>query len=218
MKKTFLIILFCSLTVLIAGITVFILWQTDAFVFDRSAQIHANHATWKGRNYSPISGQYSEGKTLAKDKDSGWKIIEVEEDPSHTFISIRSFLDDYLMVADDYEVPTSGELTTAYWNRTYITDTEFLHAVSQIAAQRTTSFTYKTDGIERLTDTQQMKKLYFAYEDCPIATNYIGYLGKVNGEWVMTTEISQADYPNPYFVSCYKIPEEYWDILSEHFR
>ena len=35
------------------------------------------------------------------------------------------------MVADDYTVPANGELTTISWNGTYITDTEFLTAVSR---------------------------------------------------------------------------------------
>ena len=67
-----------------------------------------------------------------------------------------------------------------------------------------------------------MRELWFAYEGCPVATNYMGYMGKVNGEWVITTEIFQtteSDDPSPpqYSVSCYKIPSEYWDILSKYF-
>ena len=47
-------------------------------------------------------------------------------------------------------------------------------------------------------------------------------MGKVNGEWVITTYISQDtrnEYgsPTPYSVSCYTIPSEYWDIISIYF-
>ena len=74
------------------------------------------------------------------------------------------------MVADDYTVPANGELTTISWNGTYITDTEFLTAVSNIDAQKATSFTYQTYGIYELNDNQHMRELYFAYENCPVTT------------------------------------------------
>ena len=73
------------------------------------------------------------------------------------------------------------------------------------------------------TENQFMEELYYAYENCPVATNFMGYMGKVNGEWVITTEISQ-DTRNEdgsaklYPVSCYRIPSQYWDVLSEYFE
>jgi hypothetical protein len=192
------------------------------FVSDRSAKVSANYAHWNGKEYSPISGEYAEGKTIAKAKDGNWEINAVEQDPTHTFIVARSFLDQYLMVSNDYVVPTSGKLTAVSWNKTYITDPLFLEAVAKIEAGKTNSFTYETEGIFQLTDNQHMRAIYFAYENCPVATNYKGYMGKVNGEWVITTEISQDTHnedgsPKPYSFSCYKIPNEYWDVLSEHF-
>ena len=91
-----------------------------------------------------------------------------------------------------------------------------MDALAKIEAEKTTSFTYETDGIFALTDNQHMRRLYFAYDNCPIATNYKGYMGKVNGAWVITTYIShdtrnEDGSPKPYSVGCYVIPEEYWD-------
>ncbi len=218
--KIKIILIGLLLFIVSAGI-VFKLWESGAFIFDRAAHISMEYVEWNGKKYSDISGEYSEGRTIAKGKGD-WVINAVEEDPTHTFIVVRSFLDDRLLVSDDYAVPTDGELTVACWNGKYITDTAFLDAVSKIESEKTTSFTYETDGIFQLTDHQHMRQLYFSYEDCPVATNFKGYMGKVHGEWVITTFISQDTRnedgsPKPYSVNCYVIPSEYWDILSKYF-
>jgi len=215
-------ILRCLLILVLAGAVVFKLWESGAFIGNRSAEIRSNHVTWNGKEYSPISGAYAEGRTIAKGKEADWVVNAVKEDPSHTFIVARSFLDDYLLVSNDYAVPVSGKLTTVSWNGTYISDPLFLDAVSSIESTKTDSFTYQTEGIFERKENQHMRELYFAYENCPVATNYKGYMGKVNGEWVITTHISQDSRtedgsPKPHSVSCYKIPEEYRDILSKYF-
>lgn len=217
MKKNLKIILSCLL-IFISVVVAFKLWGAGAF---SSADVNSSHVTWNGKEYSPVSGEYTESATIAKG-ENGWVINSVKEDPTYTFIVARSFLDQYLMVSDDYAVPTTGELTIVSWNGVYISETLFLDSVSKIEAEKTTSFSYQTDGIFQLTENQYMRELYFAYENCPIATNYKGYMGKVNGEWVITTYISQETRnedgsPKPYSVSCYKIPNQYWDVLSEYF-
>ena len=223
MKKNLKIILCGLLVFALLGVVSFKLWEAGAFIVRRSAEVSSSHVKWKGKEYSPVSGSYSEGRTIAKAKNGNWTVKAVEEDPSHTFIVARSFLDQYLMVSNDYTIPTSGELTTISWHNTYISDPLFLDAVSKIEAEKTVSFTYQTDGLFHLTENQHMRELWFAYAGCPVATNYMGYMGKVNGEWVITTEIFQtteSDDPSPpqYSVSCYKIPSEYWDILSKYFN
>ncbi len=220
-KNKLRIIFLCILFLAVIVQVVFKLWEGGVFIFDHSANISSNYVLWNGREYSSISGEYSEGRTIAKGGED-WVINSVKEDPTHTFIVARSFLDHYLMVADDYIVPTTGELTTVSWNGNYITDTAFLSAVSKIDAQKTTSFTYQTDGIYALNDNQHMRELYFAYENCPVATIFKGYMGKVNGEWVITTFISQDAQnddgsPKTHSVGCYIIPNEYWGILYGFF-
>lgn len=198
------------------------LWYCGVFVTDRSAKFGVGGLTWNGKSYSPASGDYTEGRTIAKTEDGSWDINEVKEDPSYTFVVVRSFLDQRLFVADDYDIPTSGEVTKASWNGKTITDPEFLSAVSEIEAEKTASFSYETEGIFMLTDTQKMRALYFAYEDCPVATQYKGYLGKVGGKWAITTDISSDQRnddgsPKPYTVSCYSIPDQYASILEQYF-
>ena len=223
MKKNLNIIIRCLVGLILMAAIFFRLRDRGAFIIDRTADVDLNRVTWNGKQYSPITGEYSEGRTIARGKEADWVINSVKEDPSHTFIVARSFLDQSLMVADDYAVPTSGKLTTVCWHRNYISDPLFLDAMQKIEAEKTTSFTYQTENIVYLTENQHIRSLYFAYENCPVTTNYKGYMGKVNGEWVITTDISQDQRnedgsPKPYSVSCYTIPKQYWDILSKYFQ
>lgn len=222
LKKKIKITIFFLLIFIFAIVVVYKLWEAGAFIFNGTADVGSDYVRWNGKEYSITSGEYTEGRTIAKSKNGNWVINMVKEDPTHTFIVARSFLDQYLFVSKDYVVPTSGELTAVSWNGTYISDTMFLDAVSIIEAEKTTSFTYHTDGIFQITENQHMRELYFAYENCPVATNYKGYMGQINGAWVITTYISQDTYnddgyPKSYSVSCYTIPNEYWDVLSEYF-
>ena len=210
------------LLLIVAVVVIVKLWESGAFIFHRSAVVTSNYVKWNGKEYSNTSGEYTEGKTIAKGNSGDWVINMVKEDPSHTFIVARSFLDNYLFVSNDYTIPTTGKLTAVSWNGTYITDQAFLNAVTKIEAEKNTDFTYETNGIYQLTDSQHMRSLYFAYENCPVTTNFKGYMGKVNDKWVITTYISQDTRnddgsPKSYSVSCYSIPNEYCDVLSEYF-
>ena len=137
-------------------------------------------------------------------------------------VLVRSFSDQYLYVSDDYTVPTSGKITKVCWNGEYIENEEFLQALTQIDITKITSFDYETEAIFILNDSQRMKQLYFAYENCPVATVNKGWLGKINGEWVITTYISsdqnnEDGSPKPYKVGCYSIPDDYSQILEKYF-
>ncbi len=214
------IICLCLFFVISLGILALLL-NSGVFVFDHSAIVHMEGMSWKDQDYLRADGEYTEGRTIAKSKD-GWKINEVKEDPSHTFVVARSFLDQYLYVADDYTIPTSGKITNVCWNGDYIDNKEFLEAISQIDIAKTTSFDYETEGIFILNDNQRMKSLYFAYENCPVATINKGWLGKINDSWVITTYISsdqnnEDGSPKPYKVGCYSIPDKYSQILEKYF-
>ena len=169
MKNYFPHIMGILLVSVVIGTITFTLWESGAFISDRSAIINSDHVTWGGKEYSSIGGNYTEGRTIAKGQNSDWVIRMVEQDPSHTFIVVRSFLDQYLMVSDDYAVPTTGKLTTVSWNGTYITDEKFLDALTKIEAEKTTTFTYETDGIYLHTDTSQSPSFSFLL-DCARAS------------------------------------------------
>ncbi|MGL4331620.1 MAG: hypothetical protein ACRCSR_02285 [Bacteroidales bacterium] len=199
-------------------------WLIDkgVIVFDHSGEQRGEGVYWNNTFYIPCSGEYTEGKTIAKTND-GFSINQVEEDTTHTFIVLRNFLDQYLLVREDYEIPTTGKISTVFWNGELITDKAFFTALSEIIKTATTDFTYKTDGIFKLKDNQKMRILYVGYDDCPVATSYIGYMGKVNGTWYITTGISDDQhnddgYSKLYKISCYTIPNKYIKILDKYFQ
>lgn len=99
-----LLIFFC----VVAVIVVF-LFATGILVIDHSAQRgFENSVIWRGHTYVEYSYTgYHEGRTIAKTTD-GLRIKEIREDPTHTFIVLRSFLDQWLLVREDYIIPTDG--------------------------------------------------------------------------------------------------------------
>lgn len=190
-------------------------------VLDCSAQYRGDRIYWNDAVYVPCSGEYHEGRAIAATSD-GWKIHEVEEDSTHTFIVVRSFLDQALYVREDYDISEDGEVSAVFWNKKKITDGELCAAVADIVGSAETDFEYETIGISVQNDTQRMKSLYLCHDGCPVGTDYAGYMGTLNGQWVITTDISPAktapDGSSVYYVvSCSKIPERYIEVLKKYF-
>lgn len=98
MKKKALLAIAIFLAITAAALL--LLFTNGIIVFDHSGQRRGEGVFWNGSMYILCSGEYSEGKTIAKTED-GWRINEVKEDDSHTFIVMRSFLDQYLLVKED---------------------------------------------------------------------------------------------------------------------
>lgn len=192
------------------------------FSVDRSAEFNGEEVYFNGNTYVMCYGEYSEGKRIAKTKN-GWDIHEVEEDSTHNFIVARQFLDQHLYVNEDYVVPTDGTISAVVWDGYYITDKEFCCEFSRIMANRKTDFAYETEGIFLLNDNQKMKQVYLSYNECPVATNFAGYMGKVNGQWVITTHISDDQIhpdgsPKAYTVECYIIPDDFAECIENNLK
>jgi hypothetical protein len=182
-------------------------------VFDHSAQRREdNGIIWKDVKYRAVSGKYREGKTVAETKD-GFDICEVEGDGSHTFVGMRSFLDNWLLVREDYVIPIDGEITRGYWNMTFIEDEEFLSAVAEIVEQAEPDFVYDNSkgDIYQYKGDDVMRELVVAYEGCPVPTNYIGYMGTIEGRWCITVGDHRKEK-----IYCYYIPDEYIEVLEKY--
>lgn len=208
------------LTVAAVTALVLVLMHTGVLLFDRSAERQGEGVYWNGVVYQPCAGEYTEGKTIAKTTD-GSRINEVEEDDTHTFIVLRSFLDQYLLVREDYAIPSSGEITTVFWNGEEIADAAFRDAVTAILSVAETDMEYVTDGIYQLTGGQHMRPLFVGYQNCPIGTEFKGYMGQINGQWVITTDIADDrtnvdGSPKSCTVGCYTIPPTYHEILNQY--
>ena len=98
--KKVIIILICL------GCVVFYLFSSGIIVLDHSAVYKGEIVKWKGKTYV-VSGStnYTEGKKVLAKTTDGCQVIEVEEDPTHNAIVVRSFIDNFFFVAVDYEFP-----------------------------------------------------------------------------------------------------------------
>ena len=182
-------------------------------VFDHSAvRKEVNDITWKGVNYFAVYGKYREGKTIAKTKD-GFQICEVEGDESHTFVGLRSFLDNWLLVREDYVIPIYGEITRVYWDLKFIEDEEFFSVVAEILEERETDFVYDNSkgDIYQYKGDDVMRELVVAYEGCPVPTNHLGYMGTIDGRWCITVGDYQKDE-----INCWYILEKYTEVLEKY--
>lgn len=185
---------------------------------DNSGETDGERLYWNGTTYIYCAGKYTEGETIAKTKD-GWEINAVKEDDSHTFVVLRSFTDQYLMVNEDFHIPDDGDLSVAVWNGERIAVAEFCDALSEILQNATTNYQYETDNIFELKDGQKMRELYVGYDNCPVATLYAGHLGTVNGEWYLTTAdpFENGSYGGKtHTVYCYSVPLKYVAVLEKY--
>ena len=91
-KKTRSIVVILVLVILFITLLIY----NGIIVFDYSAERRGMGVYWKDTLYVPCSGEYTEGRTIARTND-GFMINEVKEDKTHTFIVMRSFLDQYFL-------------------------------------------------------------------------------------------------------------------------
>ncbi len=204
------------IALVVLGVGVLYAWHFGWLVTDRSADVRGAYIQWNGRRYVLCSvTAYDEGRVIARSQDGHYRIRELKEDPSHTFIVSRLGLgtDDGCYVAEDYAIPTEGTVTTVSWDDTYIDDPAFIAAVDDILAAKEPSFVHETDGIYRLSDGQHMRKLDVGYEDCPIAAQPKGYMGQIDGQWVITV-LDIVGSNN--LLEMYLIPSEYIPIIEPY--
>lgn len=62
-------------------------------------------------------------------------MYEIYEDPSHTFLKMKSFTSDYYLVREDYQIPTGGNVTCAYLEEEKLDDKKTLEALTNIISQ-----------------------------------------------------------------------------------
>ncbi|MBQ3550893.1 MAG: hypothetical protein IJA41_07940 [Clostridia bacterium] len=213
-KKVKLSVAVVSVVLVVAALIVGALWHFGAFVTDRSAVVGLESLEWQGRTYSPRYGKYDLGRRIAK-TTNGLDVYEIKGDPEHNFLLVSSFVDSILYVSDDYEIPTSGTVTRINWNYKDITDKVLLQAVVEIIADRCVQGSYKSPygGLFVENEVQNLEALYVAYDNCPVATVNMGFMGKLNGKWIITVEVS----PDRSECKYYNIPDQYVGILERYF-
>lgn len=213
-KKVKLSVAVVSVVLVVAALIVGALWHFGAFITDCSAVVGLESLEWQGRTYSPVHGKYDVDRRIAK-TTNGLDVYEIKGDPEHNFLLVSSFVDSTLYVSDDYEIPNYGTVTRINWNYKDITDKEFLNAVAAILAESHVQGSYKSPygGLFIENEAQHLETLYVAYDNCPVATVNMGFMGKLNGKWIITVEVS----PDRSECKYYNIPDQYVGILERDF-
>lgn len=213
-RKAKIAVAVTSAVLAVAALAVGVLWHFGAFVTDRSVVVGLESLEWQGRTYSPVYGKYDVGRRIAK-TTNGLDVYEIVGDPEHNFLLVSSFVDSDLYVCDDYEIPTCGTVTRINWNYKDITDKELLQAVGAILAKSHVQGSYKSSygGLFVENKVQNLETIYVAYENCPVATVNKGFMGKLNGKWIITVEVS----PDRSECKYYNIPDQYVGILERYF-
>lgn len=184
-------------------------------VFDHSAQRAGEGFRWKGELYIPTSAaDYTEGKTIAKTTDN-WQLNIVEEDESHTFMVMRSFLDQWLCVREDYEFPKDGNVTAVYIDGKKIDNAELAAAAQYMLENFAVEREYAVESIHHDTETQQMRDISYCFEGCPVGIDRNGdHIGRIDGEWVIARRVGESGDLRTYELCA--VPEEYFEILAKY--
>ncbi len=199
--------------VLLAAVGIFVLVRVGGCVFRwTTAKFEGTKLIIGGVTYIHKEFDYTDtDRTIAY--VDGWTVSTIKEDPSRTFLRVRSFLDGYGYMREDYEIPTEGEITVLYLDdRHRYTSRRMCGIITELTENPPEeTFTIRTDAVYRYA-----KSVNVGYEGCPIATDFVGYLGHINGKWVFIPPV-EIQYDNGYvereFV-CHVIPEKYHDTLS----
>lgn len=216
-----------AIIVIVTGAILFKFFVLDSGTNDHSLEVRdfgeVLSVTWNGVEYIEC-GQFqyeSLGKTLATSPDKKYKILEVKDDKSHTFVMAYYGLRGHAcMVKKDYTIPREGKVTAIYWDNKKITDNEFCKVVENCVNNPKETFEYElTDrGIFELLDNQFVKKFAFCYEDCPVGFDTVAWMGKINGRYVIANSISGEDYPvgERRVYLCKVIPDEYAGLMKKY--
>lgn len=192
--KKFLIGTFIILFIVVAFFVVIY------FSVDRTAEFKGRYLYWNNAIYEEKAGAYSEGNTIAMTTDNKWSVNEVKGDDLHTFVVVRSFLDQYLYVKKDYKIPQNGKVSSAYIH-TY-------NRFENIIDSSGETFTFNTDNIYAHAETIDL-----GYDGCPVGTHFVGLIGVVKNKWVyistLPTDIYNTDGSRKaYNVTCKIINDE----------
>lgn len=202
------------LIALVCAAAVYLL-SRGIIVFDHSAQRAGEGFRWKGELYIPTSAaDYTEGKTIAKTTDN-WRLNIVEEDESHTFMVMRSFLDQWLCVREDYEFPKEGNVTAVYIDGKKIDNAELAAAAQYMLENFAAEREYAVESIRHDTETQQMRDISYCFEGCPVGIDRSGdHIGRIDGEWVLARRDGELGGLRKYQLCA--VPEEYTEILAKY--
>ena len=178
---------------------------------------------WNGKTYL-YYGEYDQflsfdvGKAIALFGEGGSPVHEVTGDNDHNFLVCKYFPDPSdLYIANDYEIPEEGEITTVYIDGYKVDDAELIDALERIySSDDSDSFLYKFQVYFLWDYDVVAKKVSLAYEGCPISM-YKGYIGKVNGKWCHFYDPPEHEAFEEETIPCFEIDEELIPVIDKYF-
>lgn len=197
---------------------VVLLFANGVILLDHTAERQGDSFSWRGVRYVLCTADHHEGKAIAETID-GFRVLEVAEDKSHTFLVLRSFLDDQLYVREDYEIPDSGALNAVFWGGTKISDQDFCAAVAEILQNFRPAYQYETDGLHAHADGRQLEAVSYCYEDCPVGIDREDtYMGLLDGAWVFAKAApdQQREFGEPVLYEICPIPAEQAAVIQAY--
>ncbi len=171
-----------------------------------------SHAFINGEKYIPCGIRFKKtGKTLTK--IDGFTVMEIQEDKEHNFVFVKSFMDHWTFVKESYNIPKNGELTVAYIDYEQITKGNKWKLIKSIQKKDFKgSFRIKTKDIADIFNATS--PIYFGYNDCPVGTDRIGYMGIINERliFIKANEI----YSENLEYTCHILKEEYKSLYNSY--
>lgn len=148
------------------------------------------------------------GRTVAY--VDGWTVSTIKEDPSRTFLRVSSFPDSYGYMREDFDIPTEGRITVVYTDsRNRSANDRLCETIAHLRDNPPPeTFRIRTDRIYAYA-----KSVSVGYEDCPIATDFAGYIGIINENWIYIPPTG-ITYGEESEFTCHILPDEIAEILS----
>lgn len=202
------------LAVAVISVTLF---ASGVIITDRSAVYSAEGLNWNGAFYKSCSGIYEEGKTVAKTSDGNWNINEVKGDAEHNFVVVRSKLDDFLLVREDYKIPENGNPNAVYLETTKIGNAETQKIISDIVLNNGETFTLTATH----DNVNKWQSVSIGFDGCPVAI-FRGYIGFADENYFFTVDLSDMKEKDdgsgaPFTVLCKSVDKNYFPLLNEYF-
>ena len=180
--------------------------------------------------YTPCEQTYRQYAFKCAEKGRIYRIgknfilYTVKGDKSHTFLiaDVNADFDDgcsnkrtVTLKRFGAEVPESGTITSAFFLEEEHYDTNTLELINKICS-------YKYDESKAVSEEKYYSSNYYmpilvGYDDCPVASVDLGYIGKTADGWVFAPKDRERNVQRRGDISVYEVQYvDYFDIPEEY--
>lgn len=171
---------------------IFLLFAIPAFVNDYHVHKVRRELIGQGIEIEHFENAYKSEYFLFDEiqyagKAGGWgvSLFTLKNDPKHNFIvKIGDNTDCY--VKNGVTIPVSGRVTAVFHENQATYQQSDIDMFIEIASANTNEYTFATDNLDGYG-----RRFYFAYNDCPVAKDWKGFLAFVDNKWLF---VSRENY------------------------